>query len=254
VVLVGIGAGDPRLVTLEAAEALGTADVVFVFDKGDELADLRAVRDEILAAHARPGHRVVAVVDPPRELGGGDYREAVAAWHAERAGRLRVALDDELGPAGVGALLVWGDPSLYDSTLRVVHDALDGLDGLDGGAEVTVIPGISSLHLLTARHRIPLNRVGAAVRITTGRRLAEAPPDAGCDVVAFLDGDCAFTRLDGTNLDIYWGAYLGTPDELLVAGPLAEVGGEITRRRAEARARKGWMFDCYLLRWRDGTA
>jgi precorrin-6A synthase len=47
---------------------------------------------------------------------------------------------------------------------------------------------------------------------------------------------------------IYWGAYLGTPDEILVSGPLAEVAEEIRRVRAEARERKGWMFDTYLLR------
>jgi precorrin-6A synthase len=37
-------------------------------------------------------------------------------------------------------------------------------------------------------------------------------------------------------------------DELLIAGPLAERSEEIQRVRAEARARKGWMFDTYVLR------
>ena len=55
-------------------------------------------------------------------------------------------------------------------------------------------------------------------------------------------------------MTIWWGAYLGTPDEILLSGPLAEVGPEIERVRAEARARKGWMFDTYLLRRGDGGA
>jgi precorrin-6A synthase len=36
--------------------------------------------------------------------------------------------------------------------------------------------------------------------------------------------------------------------ELLIAGRVGAVGEEIRRVRAEARARRGWMFDTYLLR------
>ena len=112
-----------------------------------------------------------------------------------------------------------------------------------------VIPGISSVHALTARHRIPLNRVGGAVQITTGRRLArDGWPDGVDDLVVMLDADCSFGAIDPAGVEIYWGAYLGTPDELLVAGPLAEVADEIRRVRAEARERKGWIMDTYVLR------
>ena len=63
-----------------------------------------------------------------------------------------------------------------------------------------------------------------------------------------LDAGCAFEAIDGEGVDIYWGAYIGTEDEILVSGPLAEVGEEIVRVRAEARERKGWIMDTYLLR------
>ena len=66
-----------------------------------------------------------------------------------------------------------------------------------------------------------------------------------------LDGRTAFAALPDADLDIYWGAYLGTPDEIVVAGALRAVKDEICRRRAEARARKGWIMDTYLLRRRD---
>ena len=227
--------------------ALGRLDVVFLLDKGEALDDLAALRREVLARHARPGHAVVAVADPPRLLAAGAYDDAVAGWHAARVAALRDAVADALADGGVGGFLVWGDPSLYDSTLRI----LDDLAGeLPWPVEVEVLPGISSLHLLTARHRIPLNRVGAAVRITTGRRLVDEPPDADCDVAVFLDAHCRFTDLPDEHLDLYWGAYLGTPDELLIAGPLADRKEEVVALRAEARSRKGWMFDTYLLRWR----
>ena len=77
--------------------------------------------------------------------------------------------------------------------------------------------------------------------------MAAGLPDGARDVVVMLDSGLAFTGLEG-DWEIYWGAYLGTPDEILISGPLAEVADEIVRVRAEARSRKGWMFDTYLLR------
>jgi precorrin-6A synthase len=246
--VVGIGPGDPELLTLQGAAALAALDVAFVLDKGDELDDLAALRRLLLARHARPDLAVVTVDDPPRLLSDRDYDAAVARWHGERVAVLRDAVVGALDGGGTGGFLVWGDPSLYDSTLRILDDLTPTLPW---PVAVEVLPGVSSLHLLTARFGIPLNRVGAEVRLTTGRRLLEAPPDEAGDVVVFLDPRCRFAELpDQLPLDLYWAAYLGTSDELLVSGPLAAVRDEVVARRAEARSRKGWMFDTYLLRWR----
>ncbi|MBX9873317.1 MAG: precorrin-6A synthase (deacetylating), partial [Beijerinckiaceae bacterium] len=152
----------------------------------------------------------------------------------------------ELAEGQTGALLVWGDPALYDSTLRIVERVRDGGLPLDW----QVIPGISSVQALAARHRIPLNRIGEPVLITTGRKLAEGLPLAPDGVVVMLDGEQAFAKIPPEGLEIFWGAYLGTPDEILIAGPLAEVANTIARIRAEARARHGWIMDIYLLRRR----
>ena len=62
-----------------------------------------------------------------------------------------------------------------------------------------------------------------------------------------LDGRGAFRPVLERPLDIYWGAYLGTPDELLVSGPLADVADEIerVRERGAASARAGsWTATC----------
>jgi precorrin-6A synthase len=72
------------------------------------------------------------------------------------------------------------------------------------------------------------------------------------DVVVMLDARNAFATLPDPDLDIYWGAYLGTADEVLLHGDLQQVKGEIVRVRAEQRERKGWIMDTYLLRRRDG--
>jgi precorrin-6A synthase len=243
VLVIGIGAGDPEYLTLAAVRALNEADAFFVMDKGVDTADLVALRRHVCARYIeRPGYRLVEVADPPR---GPD----VAAWHEQRADIYERLLGDELGEDGTGAFLVWGDPAFYDSTLRVLGQVADR-----GTVKFTVevIPGISAVQALAARFGVPLHGVGGAVHVTTGRRLAAAGwPDGADGVVVMLDGGCAFTTLDPAGVTIHWGAYLGTPDEILVAGPLADVADEIVRVRAEARARKGWIFDTYLLR-RDG--
>ena len=245
VLVIGVGAGDPDHVTAEAARAIGRADAVFVLDKGDDRADLADVRRRILDRHAAPGLRIVTAADPRRDLGGPSYRADVAAWHEQRLTIYERFLGDELGDGEVGAFLVWGDPSLYDSTLRILDQVRDrGTVELD----IAVVPGISAPQVLAARFAIALHGVGSPVHVTTGRRLRQGWPVGVDEVVVMLDGGCAFTTVDPAGVTIYWGAYLGTPDEILVSGPLAEVGDQIVRVRAEARERKGWMFDTYLLR------
>jgi precorrin-6A synthase len=249
VLVIGIGAGDPEYVTAQAARALNEVDVFFVVSKGADTEDLVATRRTVLERFVEdPSYRIVDLPDPPRDRTAAAYGAAVDDWRARRAELWGRALHDELGEAETGGFIVWGDPSLYDSTI----DVLERIRAQgDVALEFEVIPGVSSVHALTARHRIPLNRVGGAVQITTGRRLArDGWPDGVDDLVVMLDADCSFATVEPAGVEIYWGAYLGTPDELLVAGPLAEVAGEIRRVRAEARERKGWIMDTYVLRRR----
>ncbi|WP_193044091.1 precorrin-6A synthase (deacetylating) [Mycolicibacterium baixiangningiae] len=238
--VIGIGAGDPDYVTVQAVAALNDTDVFFAMDKGEAKDDLVALRRLICERFIRePGYRFVELPDPVRAKTG-DYRQAVDEWHTARARLWAEAIRTELPENGVGAFLAWGDPSLYDSTLRI-------LDRVAGHVEFDhdVIPGVTAIQALTARHRIPLNDVGEPVLVTTGRRLREQGL-AGSAVV-MLDGDCAFTETP-PQTRIWWGAYLGTDDELLVSGTVGEVGERIVMMRAEARARHGWIMDTYLLR------
>jgi precorrin-6A synthase len=57
-----------------------------------------------------------------------------------------------------------------------------------------------------------------------------------------------YRRFVDQAMQIYWGAYIGTPDEVLIAGPLSEVADTIRIRRAELREQHGWIMDSYLLR------
>ncbi|MFF7976919.1 precorrin-6A synthase (deacetylating) [Streptomyces sp. NPDC007905] len=251
--VIGIGAGDPDQLTLQAVKALRSTDVFFLLDKGEVKSDLTQLRRDMLDTHLpEGGYRVVAARDPERDrrAGGASYSPAVEDWRSARAGIYERLIAEELGEDGTGAFLVWGDPSLYDSTLGILEEVLER------GAvafEYDVVPGISSVSSLVARHRTGLNRVARPVQITTGRRLAEGFPEGVDDVVVMLDAHQAFRKYAAEDIDIYWGAYLGTPDEILVSGPLAEAGPRIERLRAQARERKGWIMDTYLLRRHPGT-
>jgi precorrin-6A synthase len=238
--VIGIGAGDPDYVTAQAIRALNDTDVFFAMDKGEAKSDLVALRREIcLRFITEPGYRFVELPDPKRAADG-EYTRAVADWHSARAQLWARAIETELGPDGVGAFLAWGDPSLYDSTLRILDEVAGHVD-----LHYDVIPGITAIQALTARHCIPLNDVGEPVLITTGRQLRTTGLTGSA--VVMLDGDCAFLECP-PQTRIWWGAYLGTPHEMLMAGTVGEVGERIAQRRAEARGQHGWIMDIYLLR------
>jgi precorrin-6A synthase len=247
--VIGIGAGNPDYVTVQAINALNEVDVFFVMDKGQEKEDLVRLRREICERYIKDrSYRIVEAADPPRDRKPSAYESTVRAWHDQRAELYERLIGEELGDDECGAFLVWGDPSLYDSTLRII-DQIIARGTL--AFEYEVIPGISAIQALAAKHKTPLNRIGKSIHITTGRKLAEGLPDKIDDVIVMLDADCSFKQLGDSELDIYWGAYVGTEDEILMAGNLREVTDDIERTRSEAKARKGWIMDTYLLRKRD---
>ena len=64
VLVIGIGTGNPKHITIDAIEALRRLDVVFLPDKGAEKTELAALRHEILdlymdgRPHAKVGYAV----------------------------------------------------------------------------------------------------------------------------------------------------------------------------------------------------
>lgn len=242
--LVGIGTGAPGHVTLEAVRALREAALVLVPRKGAGKEDLAHLRHAILrdaGAEAKVAEFEYPTRDPALP-----YQARVAAWHDEIARRWAAAIEGAGAPEGPVALLVWGDPGLYDSTLRIARR-------LSPAPKVRVIPGVTALQALTSAHAIPFNTVDGPVQVTTGRRLrAHGWPEGAETAVVMLDGECSFQGLGKPGLNIWWGAYLGMPEQILDHGPLEEAGPRIVKARAEARARHGWIMDTYLLRVGDG--
>lgn len=245
-ILIGIGTGNPEHLTLEAIRAINQAGVILIPHKGRDKADLAALRRAICADILKnPNTKLVEFDLPARDAANPDYLNGVNDWHDAIAACWMAELKNALPNGGDAALLVWGDPSLYDSTLRIAARL---------NLEVRVIPGITAIQALTAAHAMVLNEIGEPFTVTTGRQLRDHgwPPDVHT-LVVMLDGGCAFESLTPDGINIWWGAYLGMPEQITRAGPLHAVGADIIRLRATARAAHGWIMDIYILR-REASA
>ena len=246
--LVGIGTGNPEHVTRQAEQMLRTADIIMVPHKGtskSDLADLRyQICDQLLGTNSPPIFSFeLPVRDSKRSYLAAvdDWHDAIALVWADTIQNASAKLDQPLESV---PLLIWGDPSLYDSSMRITAR-------LDPEPTIKVAPGITSVQALTAAHNIPVNALGAPFLVTTGRRLRDEgfPTDVDTAII-MLDGNCSFTSLNGAEFDIWWGAYLGMPEQILLSGPLDEVGEDIVSCRAVARRDHGWIMDTYLLKKR----
>jgi len=249
--LIGIGTGNPDHVTAEAAQAIRGADLILIPLKGEDKADLaglrRAICDRVLG-EARPA--LLEFDLPRRDAANPVYLDGVEDWHDAIAAAWEAPIRAHLAAGGGPrvALLVWGDPSLYDSTLRIAARLRGRM-----AVALRVIPGITAIQTLCAAHAIPLNDLGAPVQITTGRRLRDHGWPADADtVVVMLDAGGAFQAIPQDGVEIWWGAYVGMAEQILIAGPLAEVAPRILETRAAARATHGWIMDIYLMRRASG--
>jgi precorrin-6A synthase len=241
--LIGIGCGDPDQLTRAAIRAIKAADLILIPRKGEEKSELADLRRTICAdVLAGETTRIVEFDLPVRDASEADYRKGVDDWHDAVAATWSREIKQHVGNHGRVALLIWGDPSLYDSSLRIARR-------LAPVPDIEVVPGVTAIQALCAAHALPLNEIGESFLVTTGRRLREDGWPAGVNtVVVMLDGSTAFQSLEPTGLTIWWGAYLGMPDEILISGALAETGPRIVAVRREERGRHGWIMDSYILK------
>lgn len=243
--LIGIGTGNPRHLTLQAVDRINAADLILIPTKGADKDDLAGLRRQICAeVLTNPATRVVEFTLPVRDPAIADYRQRVDAWHDAIAAIWVETIQANLGGGSRVAFLVWGDPSLYDSTLRIAEWVAALLP-----VKTRVTPGITSIQALTAAHAIPLNEINGPVVVTTGRQIRDGGfPDGADTAVVMLDGELSFRALDPEGLHIWWTGYAGMENEISVSGPVSEVTDRIVETRAKARAARGWIMDIYLLR------
>ena len=251
--LIGIGPGNPDYLTIQAINTMKEVDVFFILEKGERkgFKEFIKIRKEILERYLDSGtYRVVSAKIPERKKSGKSYKEGVKTWRQQKTEVITELIEDKMKDSEIGAFLIWGDPSLYDGNLEILQHILK-----EGAVnfEYKVIPGITSIQVLAARHKIPLNRIGESIVITTGRRLKEYTPAEIINTVVLLDTCSAFKHFRDSDIDIYWGGYLGSKDEILLSGRLKDIIEDLKKIRSEARREKGWLMDTYILRRPEGS-
>ena len=182
--------------------------------------------------------------DPERDRTPADYETAVTDWHAQRAAIYERMIREELADGQHGAFLVWGDPSLYDSTLRIV-DQVAAMRTVT--FDLDVIPGITSVQALAARHKIALNRIGGPDphhhRPAAGQWNAGRQTSWSCSMAIARSRPLKTMALTSTGAPMS-----APPTKFSVSGKLQERAPEIEKIRSDARARHGWIMDTYVLR------
>ncbi|HXQ99076.1 MAG TPA: SAM-dependent methyltransferase, partial [Pseudomonas sp.] len=123
--VIGIGAGHPEHITVQAIKALNRAKVFFILDKGYANDDLLRLRRDICERYIEgDDYRLLQVRDPKREDDRQSYRDGIEHWHEQRAVLFEQLIAEQVTDEEPGAFLVWGDPALYDSTLRILERVL----------------------------------------------------------------------------------------------------------------------------------
>ena len=211
---VGVGPGDPELVTVKGVNALRDAAVVVVpvMDTGER------GRAEATVLHYVGAEKVVRVVFALNERTDRARREA--AWDAAGA---RVA--ELLRTHGSVAFATIGDPNVYSTFTYLAHT----IGELLPGTAVVTVPGITAMQELAARSGAVLTEGTeplTLVPVTAGADVLREALKGPGTVVAYKFGRLAAEvatalRETGRTGDAVWGSALGLPEESI--RPAAEL-------------------------------
>lgn len=203
---VGVGPGDPELVTVKGVNALRDAAVVVVpvMDTGEQ------GRAEATVLHYVGAEKVVRVVFALNERTDRARREA--AWDAAGA---RVA--ELLRRHGSVAFATIGDPNVYSTFTYLAHTIVELLPG----TAVVTVPGITAMQDLAARSGAVLTEGTeplTLVPVTAGAAVLKQALEGPGTVVAYkfgrLAGEVATAlRETGRTEDAVWGSALGLAEE-----------------------------------------
>ncbi|OQQ15330.1 precorrin-2 C(20)-methyltransferase [Streptomyces sp. M41(2017)] len=212
---VGVGPGDPELVTVKGVNALRAAEVVVVpvMDTGER------GRAEATVLHYVPEEKVLRVVFALNERS--DHARREAAWDAAGA---RVA--DLLARHATVAFATIGDPNVYSTFTYLAHT----IGELVPGTVVESVPGITAMQDLAARSGAVLTEGTeplTLVPVTAGAAVLKDALNGPGTVVAYKFGRQArevaeALRDSGRIDDAVWGSALGLEGESIRrAGDLA---------------------------------
>ncbi len=239
--LIGIGTGNIEHITLAAIEALKKADLIILPRKKNDAIDLLNLRKEICKKILKPKSKNIKEFIIPERKKKIEYIESVEIWHNKISQAWNDSIVNYQGKKNNVALLIWGDPMLYDSSIKIARKIVDE-------SKIHIISGISSLQALAAAHKITINDIGGQILITTGRLLRKKGRLFNeKKAIIMLDGECSFQYINKSNYFIWWGAYLGMKNEITFKGELESLSKKIIIARKNERNKNGWIMDTYLL-------
>ncbi|MGK8512816.1 precorrin-3B C(17)-methyltransferase [Nocardia asiatica] len=158
---VGLGPGDPELVTVKAANVIGAADVVAFHSARHG----RSISRRIAAPYMRPGqleeHLVYPVTTETTDHPGG-YQGAIDEFYEQAAERLA----GHLAAGRSVALLAAGDPLFYSSYMHMHRRLADRF-------EAEIVPGITSVSAASAALGTPLVEGEQVLTVLPGTMPAE---------------------------------------------------------------------------------
>lgn len=209
---VGVGPGDPELVTVKAVAALESADVVLVPTteaSGDDAG--RAERIVLAACPSAAGRLRRIPFSMSQRVGVGTRRRT--AWEASALAAERAFVEG----ARVVAFATVGDPSVYSTFSYLAAHVQEAVPGV----RVAVIPGITAMQALAAASLTPLvegREVLTLVPATAGLDAVATALDTSDTVVAYKGGrhlSELLALLRGRGRDGVLGVDVGLPTETL---------------------------------------
>ncbi len=213
---VGLGPGDPDLITVKGVRAIEAADVIFVprsRDGGDSVA-------QKIAAKWLADRQTVIPVTTPMTRDEGVLRQA---WRSA-AQTIHRALHPADGQARRGAYLILGDPLLYGTFPYILNE----LRQIDPDFQFDVIPGVPSFVAAAAKIRTLLSAAGDRIAIVPASRRTDAAALRALffnfETVILLKAGKVFPQLVSALAAlrlIEYSAYferVGMPDERIIIG------------------------------------
>jgi len=154
--VIGLGPGDPELMTIKAERAVRRAQVIAYFAKAGRQGHARTIVDGLLGPTCEelrleyPFTTEVSVAEPR-------YHEQMHALYDDCASRIAVRLNRGADVA----LLCEGDPFFYGSAMYL-------FDRLAPSYSTTVIPGVTAMSGCSARARLPITHGDDVLSVVPG--------------------------------------------------------------------------------------
>jgi precorrin-2/cobalt-factor-2 C20-methyltransferase len=166
ITVVGLGPGDPELITVKGLRAIEAADLVFVprSRSGEESVALQIAQPWIVADR----QQMVRLTLPMQR----DAAQLRAAWQAaaDEIATSLAATAEATGHAAQGVYLLLGDPLLYGTFTYIRHE----LRARHPDIAVSFIPGVTSFAAAAARCQVALGTAADRVTILPAGRVAAA--------------------------------------------------------------------------------